>query len=204
MIRTGLVFALCVGCGSSTVVSDGGIDATTGDAGAQDASCSAPATDASFTCNVSSVSPADLACGDWVGSATLLDGGGLTCPASLGWNGGIGSQCEYKWKDSPPTPNLCELPPNGPYLPFQWLRPNCGSGCPAPDAGGLTSCTTTSECPSGEYCQLQNCAPPGECYPIGGGVGVPEAVCGCDNKTYSSATSAQQAGVSIAYAGTCE
>jgi hypothetical protein len=194
----------CTACGTNGTGNDAGLDATND---VTDVSCLVPATDASFTCDISVVAPADLACADWVGQATMLDGGGVSCPAAAGWSGGAGnSGCEYKWTSSG-TPNLCELPSSlDGFAPFAWLHANCGSGCPEGDAGAPMPCTTSNNCPSTQYCELNgNCAGTGTCFLInGGGVGVPGQVCGCDNKTYASGGAAHQARESIAYFGACE
>lgn len=203
-MRAWCFLVLCAACSggggtSADAGADGTVDAST------DSACSMLTTDANFTCDVSTIAPADRSCGDWVGQATM-SGGGLSCPATTGWSGGVGgAQCEYQWM-SPGPPDLCRLPTsdNG-FMPFAWLHPNCGSGCPQGDAGAPSPCTTSNDCPATQYCELNGvCTGSGTCFPISGGVGPAGPVCGCDNKTYSGVEAAHQARVSIAYLGACE
>ncbi len=111
---------LTLGCNSSAP-SDAGMDAGFGD-------CSTT-TDASFTCDVSAVSPAQLGCGDWIGPATATGDGGYSCPAAVDWLGSLSGtesgMCEYTWSDMD-SPNLCDLPQaNDGTAAFMWLHPVC-------------------------------------------------------------------------------
>jgi hypothetical protein len=125
--------ALSFACGSSsTPHDDAGVDAAAMDA-AMDAShmdAGCPTVDASFTCNVSSVAPSELGCGDWVSAAN--DSGTSSCPSADEWdtvgnsNTGV---CTYTWITSG-SPDLCELPQsNDGGSAFTWLSPAC-TACP--------------------------------------------------------------------------
>lgn len=117
----------CLACGSSNAA-DGGTDAT-----ADVATCDAVIVDASYTCDVSSVSEAARACNDWAGIAPTDDAGAETCdiPSDYGWSGGGGrGMCMYSW-DKPGPPDLCALPASSVGgSPFSWLAPTCDAGCP--------------------------------------------------------------------------
>lgn len=69
------------------------------------------------------------------------------------------------------------------------------------------SCTTSSECAGGEFCQRT----PGACDAVGVCSARPsictdvlEPVCGCDGQTYGNACEAAAAGVSVAGQGSCD
>ncbi|HEX4512455.1 MAG TPA: hypothetical protein VH054_02930, partial [Polyangiaceae bacterium] len=187
---------------SNETPSDAGGDASSDAPNA----CNVVTTDASFTCDVSAVPVADRGCNKWIGAAST-QGGGFSCPATVGWSGSGGETCEYIWQKSGP-PDLCQLPmADDGRKAFGWLTPECDNGCDASiDVAPPTPCSTTADCAGDEYCELQgNCAGSGTCFPKnGGGVGVKQQACGCDGKTYDSYDSAHQAGVSVAYAGACE
>jgi hypothetical protein len=130
MRRAAIVFSVvlvALGCNSSSS-SDAGTDAGIGDCGTT--------TDASFSCDVSSVAQAQLGCGDWLGPATpnTGDSGGYSCPVAVDWFSslsgtatGMGSMCEYTWDDSTTSPNLCDLPQSETgAAAFTWLHPVCG------------------------------------------------------------------------------
>lgn len=197
-------FALvCVAC-SSNEVTDAGADAFVDDA---TNACSVLTSDASFSCDVSAVPPADRGCGNWVGAAAGAEGGALSCPAAgSGWSSGIGSECNYTWQKPGPA-DLCGLPTaEDGRTAFGWLHPTCDNGCDASiDVAPPTPCTTSADCPSTQYCEKHgDCTAAGTCFPISGGIGAPGQVCGCDNQTYASGGAAHQARVSIAYTGACE
>jgi hypothetical protein len=124
-MRVAILFFACVGCSNS---SPSGLDASS-DAAVE--ACTAPASDASFTCDVSSLSESAKTCGHWSGLPTLLDGGGESCKAALEWSGGGGGgSCDYDWYKSGP-PDLCSLPTSEDGGgPFTWLHPTCDAGCP--------------------------------------------------------------------------
>lgn len=196
---------LLVACSSNGSSNDGGADGASSDA---TNSCSILTSDASFSCDVSAVPPADRGCNKWIGAPSQLEGGGVSCPATAGWGGGFGGQgCEYTWTKSGP-PDLCELPgADDGRTAFGWLTPECDNGCDASiDVAPPTPCTTSSNCTSTEYCEVHGaCGGSGTCFLINnGGVGVKQQVCGCDNVTYASADAAHQARVSVAYTGACE
>lgn len=193
-----LVVIACVACGSSGSGSDASTDVAAGDDGGN--ACNVVTTDASFTCDVSVVPPADRGCAHWAGP-------GNACTSTVGWSIGAGNgQCMYDWIKSGP-PDLCKLPAaeNG-TAPFGWLRPTCDTGCDASfDVAPPSPCATSSDCPSDQYCETQGSCAGGTCFLIdNGGVGTGGQVCGCDGKTYVDADAAHQSRVSIAYAGACE
>jgi hypothetical protein len=205
MKRIASIALLFVACSSNEASNDGGTDAASNDTAN---ACSLLTSDASFSCDVSAVPPADRGCGLWVGDAQVVQGGGFSCPATAGWSGsGGGDQCEYTWSKSGP-PDLCELPSaDDGRSAFGWLHPACDNGCDASiDVAPPTTCVTNSDCTNTEYCEVHGaCGGSGTCFLINsGGVGVKQQVCGCDNVTYESAGAAHQARVSVAYAGACE
>lgn len=66
-------------------------------------------------------------------------------------------------------------------------------------------CASNSDCDSKEFCKASSCEALGECRmkpEICAEIWSP--VCGCDNKTYSSACHANEAGVNILKQGECE
>ncbi|HEX4517570.1 MAG TPA: hypothetical protein VH054_28695 [Polyangiaceae bacterium] len=116
------VLVLLCGCGTSTVPS-------TNDAGADATACTI---DASYTCDVSSLSQASLLCATWSGG-TGDDNTVVSCPAAPGWDVGASTRepaCTYTWtKGGPPDP--CALPPNDASA-FTWLAPSCDAGAVCP------------------------------------------------------------------------
>ena len=70
--------------------------------------------------------------------------------------------------------------------------------------GGPGTCTTTGDCPAGEYCAGTSCEGPGRCAERPA-VCTREwmPVCGCDGRTYSNRCTAASAGVRVASEGEC-
>jgi hypothetical protein len=126
----------CSSCSSSSPTSDGGKDGAVTDAASTDATstdaaptsdCAAPAVDASYSCDVSSVPPGGLSCDEWISDPA--SGGVVGCPGALDWSTlGLADACGYKWS-KPGPPNVCELPSKDGMGPFQWLHPACDAGC---------------------------------------------------------------------------
>jgi hypothetical protein len=203
-MRFAPLLSLCLACSSNPVTTDAGGDAPNDD-DATNAACSVLTSDASFTCDVSAVPPADRGCATW--ASTPPDSNTLECPGSADWNGSAGSGCVYTWGKSGP-PDLCSLPwGDDGSSPFRWLHPTCDNGCDASiDVAPPAPCATSSDCPSTQYCEVNgNCGASGTCFPIdNGGVGIGGQVCGCDGNTYSGYDAAHSARVSVAYDGACE
>ncbi len=116
------------GCSSETSAPppvDAGLDVP-------DSSVDAPTScvvDASgFTCDLSTLTPVERGCTDWV-QREKPDGGSSNCPVAFEWSTTVGGGCRYTW-NRPGRPDPCTLPKsNGAPGPV-WLRPACDGGCP--------------------------------------------------------------------------
>jgi hypothetical protein len=73
----------------------------------------------------------------------------------------------------------------------------------AKDAGGGRSCSATTNCRSGEFCDAPDCSSLGVCRPSLLESDVLNPVCGCNGITYWNASLAQGAAVITAHAGAC-
>jgi len=193
------VVAAATACTSSGGTNDGGV-----------VNCATPSIDAALSCDISPVAPADLTCAHWVGAATLLDAGAISCTGNGSeWRvGGVidTKECDYDWTGAS-VADICQLPASTTGgSPFSWLHANCGTGCPLGDAGVPGPCATSADCASADYCELNgSCTGTGECWWISSVPPIlPGQVCGCDNKTYTNSTAAHEARISVAYVGTCE
>lgn len=117
-------------------------------------------------------------------------------------------------------PGTCQVRPlrclGGPLVPEACGcdGSNYDSACLAAMAGvtpafeGTCDCTADLQCASGEFCKrTEGCALPGTCTlkPLICRVPPPGSdVCGCNGGTYSGPCSADRAGVSVAFTGTCD
>lgn len=118
------IAVVLLGCSSSPV--DNPIDAGV-DAGVDAAQCTFDRS--AMTCDVSTLSNAELRCGRWVEK----NGPSMTCPASFSWATEVGAGCVYEWKNPGGTselPDVCKLPKNGYPAPWSWLKADCAAGCP--------------------------------------------------------------------------
>jgi len=119
-----LLLVLLAGCSSSAGTDAGSDAAVATDSG--DAACAAP----EASCDVSSVAPSALLCGDWVQRTAA--GNSVSCPGDTGsWKltADINAGCIYTWTGSG-TPDVCALPSKNGASGISWLEPACDAGCP--------------------------------------------------------------------------
>jgi hypothetical protein len=109
-----------------------------------------------------------------------------------GWSGTLGKYLESKTYD-----NACNLAKIG-------INAKGLGACGGP-VGGCTQ--GKGQCPAGEYCGVQKglCGTKGQCIikPAPPCPNIIAKVCGCDNKTYSNAGCAAEAGMIVKQDGAC-
>lgn len=116
------------------------------------------------------------------------------------------AEAAQKMKDDANAPDYCSL--------YNWYQDDvCDDFCRELDPKCpvmATKCSATSACPADQFCDIaaDQCASTeqsGTCKPKPQDCDADFApVCGCDNKTYSNACEAQNAGVAIEKTGECE
>jgi hypothetical protein len=76
--------------------------------------------------------------------------------------------------------------------------------CGTPPPGTKAPCLEDRQCAGGEYCSGDGCSGQGGCINQAGGCdGRLDPVCGCDGKSYTSASCLLPLGIRVAYKGVC-